>query len=77
MLALFEFKVVHVRIQLTRHNDNAKTFYTFNKIQFFIFYEIRFMDRLKSIHWESVTITEEMQNESEIREEIRAEYTRR
>merc|ERR1719342_1166824 len=36
-----------------------------------------FMDRLKSIHWESVTITEEMQNESEIREEIRAEYTRR
>ena len=35
------------------------------------------MDGLKSIHWESVTITEEMQNESEIREEIRAEYTRR
>jgi len=36
-----------------------------------------FMERLKSIHWESVTVTEEMQNESEIREEIRAEYTRR
>ena len=36
-----------------------------------------FIERLKSLHWESITTTEEMQNEEEIRSQIKEEYDRR
>ena len=36
-----------------------------------------FIERLKTLHWESITTTEEMQNEEEIRSQIKEEYDRR
>ena len=37
----------------------------------------RFIDRLNSVRWETVTTMEEMENEDEIREEIRKSYQKR
>ena len=36
-----------------------------------------FIERLKTLQWESITTTEEMQNEEEIRSQIKEEYDRR
>ena len=39
-----------------------------------IFYLISFVDRLKSLQYETVTTTEEMVNEEQIRKEIEQQY---